>query len=159
MNIFQDEHIDILKVLIKHDVHFILIGGVAVNFYGFNRPTGDLDIWLEPTESNKKELVKALKELEIFEADIKTISVTDFSEAVVFHIGTTPPFVVDFLTKIVGVKWNEAWAMKTDEVVEGIKISFIHINHLKANKLMAGRPKDHEDIRQLNRIEELRKKR
>lgn len=159
MNIFQDEHLDILKVLIKHDVHFILIGGVAVNFYGFNRPTGDLDIWLEPTEDNKKKLVKTLKELEIFEDDIKTISVTDFNEAVVFHIGTTPPFVVDFLTKIVGVKWNEAWAMKTDEEVEGIKISFIHINHLKANKLMAGRPKDHEDIRQLNRIEELRKKR
>ena len=52
MNIFQDEHIDILKILIKHKVNFILIGGVAVNFYGFNRPTGDLDVWLEPTEKN-----------------------------------------------------------------------------------------------------------
>ena len=52
MNIFQDEHLEILKVLNKHNVHFILIGGVAVNYYGFSRPTGDLDIWLEPTENN-----------------------------------------------------------------------------------------------------------
>ena len=65
--------------------------------------------------------------------------------------------MIDFLTKIVGVKWNEAWTMKVEELIEGITVSFIHINHLKANKLIAGRPKDHEDIRQLNRIEELRR--
>jgi predicted nucleotidyltransferase len=157
MNIFQDEHLEILKVLNKYKVNFILIGGVAVNYYGYSRPTGDLDVWLEPTDNNKKKLVKALVELNIMDEDIETINSTDFNDSVVFHIGTTPPFVIDFLTKIVGVKWAEAWAMKISEVVEGISISFLHINHLKANKLIAGRPKDHEDIRQLNRIEELRK--
>ena len=157
MNIFQDEHLEILKVLNKYKVNYILIGGVAVNYYGFSRPTGDLDVWLEPTEENKQKLLRALVALNIMEEDIETINSTDFNDAVVFHIGTTPPFVIDFLTKIVGVKWDEAWAMKIQEVVEGITISFLHINHLKVNKLIAGRPKDHEDIRQLNRIEELRK--
>lgn len=157
MNIFQDEHLEILKVLNKYKVNYILIGGVAVNYYGFSRPTGDLDVWLEPTEENKQKLLRALVALNIMEEDIETINSTDFNDAVVFHIGTTPPFVIDFLTKIVGVKWDEAWEMKIQEVVEGITISFLHINHLKVNKLIAGRPKDHEDIRQLNRIEELRK--
>ena len=157
MNIFQDEHLEILKVLNKYKVNYILIGGVAVNYYGFSRPTGDLDVWLEPTEENKQKLLRALVALNIMEEDIETINSTDFNDAVVFHIGTTPPFVIDFLTKIVGVKWDEAWEMKIQEVVEGITISFLHINHLKVNKLIAGRPKDHEDTRQLNRIEELRK--
>jgi len=158
MNIFQEEHTEILKVLNKHGVNFILIGGVAVNYYGFSRPTGDLDVWLQPSDENKKKLIPALIELEIVEEDIKTINSTDFSEAVVFHIGTTPPFVIDFLTKIVGVNWEEAWAMKAEETIEGIAVSFLHLNHLKVNKLISGRPKDHEDIRQLIRIEELRKK-
>ena len=158
MNIFQNEHLEIIKVLNKHNVHFILIGGVAVNFYGFSRPTGDLDVWLEPTENNKAKLLKVLTELEIIAEDIEAIKTANFSDAIVFHIGTTPPFVIDFLTKIVGVKWDEAWEMRTTEVIEGIAISFIHINHLKINKLIAGRPQDLNDIKQLNRIEELRKK-
>lgn len=158
MNIFQDEHIEILKVLIKHEVEFILIGGVAVNFYGFTRPTGDLDVWLNPVFENKTKLVKALEELKIIKEDIETIEECDFNEAIVFHIGSTPPFVIDFLTKIVGVKWEEAWEMKIQTDVDDLKVSFLHVNHLKLNKFMAGRPKDLEDIRQLNRIEELRKK-
>lgn len=99
-----------------------------------------------------------MKKLNIVEDDIKTINDTDFTKPLVFHIGTTPPFVIDFLTKIAGVEWEEAWKMKKEEIIDGVKVSFIHIHHLKTNKLMVGRPKDHEDIRQLNRIEELRKK-
>jgi hypothetical protein len=131
---------------------------VAVNFYGFNRPTGDLDVWLNPTSENKNRLLTALIELEIIEADIDTIKSVDFNEVVVFHIGNTPPFVMDFITKIVGVKWDEAWKMRVQEVVDDIPVSFIHINHLKQNKFIAGRAKDLEDIKQLNRIEELRQK-
>jgi len=48
--------------------------------------------------------------------------------------------------------------MRVKEVVDDIPVSFIHITHLKQNKFMAGRAKDHEDIRQLTRIEELRQK-
>lgn len=158
MNIFQNEHLEILKILKKNSVNFLLIGGVAVNYYGFNRPTGDLDVWLEPSDQNKQMLVKALYELKIFEDDIRKIEGCNFSDSLVFHIGTKPPFVIDFLTKIVGVKWEEAWSMKDETVFEGMEIAFIHINHLKINKMLAGRPKDLEDINQLNRIEELRKK-
>ncbi len=158
MNIFQDEHIVILKILLKHHVEFMLVGGVAVNYYGFNRPTGDLDVWLKPDTENKRKLIKALIELKIVEQDIAVINASDFSKPLVFHIGTTPPFVIDFMTKISGVLWQEAWKKRSDSEFEGLNLSFIHINDLKANKFMSGRPKDLEDIRQLMRIEELRKK-
>jgi hypothetical protein len=158
MNIFQDEHLDILKILLKHDVEFMLVGGVAVNYYGFTRPTGDLDVWLKPVEENKKKLIKALTELKIVKEDIAVINAADFSQPIVFHIGNTPPFVIDFMTKISGVNWQEAWTKRNDSEFEGLKLSFIHINDLKANKFMSGRPKDLEDIKQLLRIEELRKR-
>src|SRR6478736_4482074 len=148
MNIFQDEHLALLKVLLKHHVHFILVGGVAVNFYGYSRPTGDLDIWLEPSDENKNKLVICLSEVGILSEDIELIKKRDFSIPTAFHIGNTPPFVIDFLTKIVGVKWDEAWEMKTVHVLDGINIPFIHINHLKQNKMISGRSKDLNDLSQ-----------
>lgn len=44
MNIFIDEHIQLLKALLKNEVKFMLIGGYAVIHYGYGRTTGDLDI-------------------------------------------------------------------------------------------------------------------
>ncbi len=158
MNIFHDEHLALLKVLLKHKVNFLLVGGVAVNFYGYSRPTGDLDVWLQPTNENKIKLVNSLKALEILEEDIELINQSDFSLPMAFHIGNKPPFVIDFLTKIVGVKWTEAWEMKTEIELDDFLIPFIHLNHLKQNKMIAGRAKDINDLDQLIRIEELRKK-
>ena len=158
MNIFHDEHIEILRVLLKHKVKFLVVGGVAVHYYGFSRPTGDLDVWLEPTTESRDLLVETLRELEILEEDLKLIQSADFTVPVAFHIGNTPPFIIDFLTKIVGVKWQEGWEMKTMEKVDGLEIPFIHLNHLKQNKMISGRSKDLMDLEHLLRLEELRKK-
>lgn len=157
MNIFLDEHFAILRILLKHRVDFLLVGGVAVNFYGYSRPTGDLDVWLKPDAENRSRFVQVLKELKIHPEDVEKIKTTDFTQAAAFHIGK-PPFVIDFLTKMAGVKWEEAWEMRRESKIDELDLFFIHINHLKQNKLLAGRPKDHEDIRQLIRIEELRRK-
>ena len=139
-------------------MNFLLVGGVAVNFYGYSRPTGDLDIWLEPTNENKIKLINCLNELGILAEDIERINQHDFAIPTAFHIGNTPPFVIDFLTKIVGVKWNEAWGLRNKLDLDNLNIPFIHINHLKQNKLISGRAKDLNDISQLMRIEELKNK-
>ena len=39
----------------------MLIGGYAVIYYGYERTTGDMDIWLEPSNENKDKLIDALK--------------------------------------------------------------------------------------------------
>jgi hypothetical protein len=39
MNIFFKEHHEILAALLKHRVNFMLIGGYAVNYYGYHRTT------------------------------------------------------------------------------------------------------------------------
>ena len=54
MNIFLAEHLEILAYLIKHNVRFLLIGGYAVIIHGYRRSTGDMDLWLEPSNENKK---------------------------------------------------------------------------------------------------------
>ena len=39
INIFVEEHQQILLALIKHKVNFIIIGGYAVIYYGYDRNT------------------------------------------------------------------------------------------------------------------------
>ena len=79
MNIFYQEHRIILKTLLEHRVDFILIGGYAVNYYGYNRVTGDMDIWLAPDNDNKEMLLKALASLGFDEDGINTIRSWDFT--------------------------------------------------------------------------------
>ena len=38
----------------------MIIGGLAVNYYGYSRTTGDIDIWLEDSNANRKNLIAAL---------------------------------------------------------------------------------------------------
>lgn len=50
----------ICELLNKHDVEYILIGGVAVGFHGFPRSTADIDFWYKPTDDNFVRILKAL---------------------------------------------------------------------------------------------------
>jgi len=60
MALHSKEHLKFLKALVKYEVRFLLIGGQAAIYYGVNRNTGDLDILIEPTQSNGSKLIKAL---------------------------------------------------------------------------------------------------
>jgi hypothetical protein len=75
--------IRISKTLINHQVDFIVVGGAAVNHYGYNRPSGigsyrsslkvDLDFWYRPTVANYHKLLRALDELDVDTTDLKQL--------------------------------------------------------------------------------------
>ena len=48
-NVYYQE---VLQVFDQNKVKYILIGGLAVGFHGYQRYTGDMDLWLEPTKDN-----------------------------------------------------------------------------------------------------------
>jgi predicted nucleotidyltransferase len=55
--------LEILKVLIRHEVDFILVGGVAAILEGAPISTFDLDVMVCPTPEDRKRLLEALREL------------------------------------------------------------------------------------------------
>jgi hypothetical protein len=55
--------IGILEVLVRNEVRFILIGGVAANVHGYPLPTEDVDITPETSSANYRRLAAALREL------------------------------------------------------------------------------------------------
>ena len=63
MDIFQKEIQELCDAFNKNDVRYLLVGGFAVNYHGYSRATGDLDLWIDDSESNKQKLLSALDKL------------------------------------------------------------------------------------------------
>ncbi len=54
----------IIQILNKHQIEYIVIGGVAASLHGCPEQTYDIDILYNNTEENKNRLLKALNEIE-----------------------------------------------------------------------------------------------
>ena len=157
MNIFYEAHKLVLQKMLEKRVDFILVGGYAVNYYGYNRVTGDRDIWLQPDNGNKKLLLDALLALGFDEEGIATINSWDFTRPQLFHIGAKPD-LTDFMTHISGVNYELAKINATLADIEGLELYVIHLNNLIENKQSSGRLKDLADVEYLQRILRLKHK-
>lgn len=151
MNVFFTEHQILLKAFVKHQVNFLLIGGYAVILHGYPRTTGDMDIWIEPSNKNKAKFINALTELDYNKEDLKQLSKMDFESHLVFSIGA-PPKQMDFLTHVNQVDFPLAYQNKIDLEVDDLIIPVVNLNHLVLMKMNTGRAKDKADIEELNKI-------
>lgn len=152
MDLFFKEHRQLLKLLVTHRVSFILIGGYAVNYYGYERTTGDMDLWLERSNANKEHLIGALIEFGIEEHDVEQLGKLDFDEIPpIFFIGDIPKRI-DFLTEINNVKFEDAIKQVKMLTVEDFQIPVINYQHLILSKITSNRMKDKADIEELQRI-------
>jgi hypothetical protein len=50
------EILNIWKIFDENNVRYLTIGGLAVNIYGYTRNTGDIDVLIEDTLENRKNL-------------------------------------------------------------------------------------------------------
>ena len=62
MDVYGQVFIDLWQSLNKRGVRYIMVGGFATNFHGFNRYTGDVDLYIDDTLENRKRLREVFKE-------------------------------------------------------------------------------------------------
>ena len=72
----NEQIIAIWNSFFQNKVKYITIGGFAINIYGYNRSTGDINIYLEDSIANRINLRKALKSIDL--GDFETIETTQF---------------------------------------------------------------------------------
>lgn len=155
MNIFDSYTHKVLSTLLKHNVQFIVVGGYAVNYHGYKRTTGDIDLLLKPDNvENKTKLINSLRELEIDEETLSALKNLDFEKPQVFMDGEEP-FKIDFLTKISGVEFDDAWKLKIEATYDNLNIPFLSYNHLILSKITSTRGKDKIDVEELQKIKKL----
>ena len=155
MNLLFDDHIEVLNLLVKYEVKFLLIGGYAVNYYGYTRTTGDMDLWIEPSNENKTNIILALANLELDPDDLVELGKEDFTQHVVFSIGIMPQ-KVDFITKVNFVEFSEAYSNARDVEMDGIHFKIVQYRDLVLMKFNTGRLKDKDDIEKLQNINQNR---
>jgi hypothetical protein len=140
---------ELLQLLNKFEVEYLIVGGFAVMKYGEPRYTKDLDVWVHNSAQNALRVVAALKK---FGAPLENDGVTPatFSgKQVVYQIGIAP-VRIDILTEITGVQFPDAWGKRVASTFFGVPVNFISWNDLVANKQALGRNSDLKDLR-LNR--------
>ena len=142
----------LLQTFQKHDVDYLIVGGFAVNRYGYNRTTGDLDIYLRDTVQNRKNLIEAIDEMGYGRYDmlIDVPIIAGYCE-----IMMDDGMYADLMTDIPGLdkeNYDEYLTMGTIDIINGFEVRFLHYNHLLDNKRATNRPKDQLDVQELERI-------
>lgn len=152
MDIFDEELLNFWKHLNECGVNYIMVGGVATNLNGYQRTTDDIDIWIEDTETNRGNLRKAFREAGLGDYYmLKTMQIvpgwTDFH----LNNGLRVDLLID-MKGLEGYTFGECLQLASLAEIEGLKIPFLHINHLIANKKAVNRPKDQTDVMYLEKI-------
>jgi hypothetical protein len=158
MNITFPNHIETLKAMLKYEVKFLLIGGYAVTYHGYQRTTGDMDLWIQPSNENKQGVLAVFGDLGYSDEDIASLSEYDFRQEQTFHIGQVPDRI-DFITMVNLVDFDEAYVKRVEgEIEEGVIIPVVSYKDLITMKFNTGRLKDKADIEELQKINQHRKK-
>ena len=110
------------------------------------RFTKDLDIWIEPTESNSRKTYQALK---AFGAPIDNLVPDDFSKPGVLFLFGIPPNRIDLLTRIKGLRFDRAWMNRVKVKINREMAPFLSLEDIIKAKRAAGRPQDLIDLKNL----------
>ena len=59
------------------------------------------------------------------------------------------PVRIEILTTVSGLDFGQAYAQRVDDILDGIPVTLISLEHLKINKRASGRLKDLADLENL----------
>lgn len=137
---------EFLRLLNSAQIEYLLVGGYAVSYHGYPRPTGDLDIWVAARPVNAAKLVDALAAFGF--ADAGATEALFVEPGRVVRMGV-PPVRIELLTSVSGVDFDDCRARRVEATLDGVPVAIISRNDLIANKLAAGRDRDRDDVRRL----------
>lgn len=129
----------------KHDVKYVIIGGIAAVLHGVPRATFDLDILIEASPENAQRLLDAF-----LDARMGTAALITASELLTYEITVFNDWVrIDVQTSTPGLAFEKAWRDRVSMEYQGQTFYVVSREDLVASKRAAGRDVDLEDVRLL----------
>jgi predicted nucleotidyltransferase len=150
---------ELLARLIEAEVRFVLVGGLAVNAWGYLRATRDVDFVPDPNPENLARLNSLLKDLDgkvdvggkllagsaistFLRTGDRTLVATELGQIDVLQgLPQVPPFAV-----------LEEQAKDVD--LDGLVIRVCSLEHLIEMKRLSERARDHEDLAALEAVQQ-----
>jgi hypothetical protein len=137
---------EFLNLLHIHRVNYLLVGGYAVAAHGYPRFTGDLDLWIQTSAENAENVLRVCRE---FGFDVANLRVELFINPKQMTRMGHPPLRIEILNSVSGLSFEHAWKNRIQDVWDGVPISMISLQDLRANKMASGRMKDLADLENL----------
>ena len=134
-----DDLVRVCKELNKEGVKYVLIGGFAINYYGFPRGTEDIDLLVEPSEENILKIKKALSFLQ--DNAVKEVNPDDIEKYEVVRLADE--ITIDLLKKACDITYDKAKAEYFE--FRGVSIPVANIVTMIGTK-QGIRPRDKEDL-------------
>ncbi len=136
---------DVFASFQKHDVKYVVIGGIAAVLHGVPRATFDLDILIQATPENAQRLLDALLDVRLGTAALTTADELLAHEITIFRDRVR----IDVQTETPGIHFDAAWEQRATMDYQGQEFYVISREDLIASKLAAGRDRDLEDVKLL----------
>jgi hypothetical protein len=138
---------DFLTCLNDAGVEYLVVGGHAVAYYGYVRPTRDMDVWVAVSPANAERLVMAVNSF--FGGQLAGLSKDWFLDSEnVTRFGAVPN-LIEILPGVSGGDFAQAFPRRVVCEIDGQKVNLISLPDLIANKQASGRLKDQADIEEL----------
>jgi len=137
-----NQYQDVFRCLKKHDVRYVVIGGIAAVLHGVPRATFDLDLLIDATGSNATRLLAALTEAKIGTATLTTSDRVLANEITIFK----DRIRIDVLTRTLGLSFDEAWQRRETMFHGDQEFFVVSVDDLIAAKLASGREIDLSDV-------------
>lgn len=137
---------EFLKLLNENHVDYLLVGGYAVNIYGYSRTTGDMDIWIRASLANASRVVDVLRDFG-FGQNLPSLD-SLLHEDTLIRMGIAP-VRLELFTSLSGLDFDSSFNNSSVHVLDGIEVRLISLEDLKVNKRASGRHKDLADLENL----------
>jgi len=143
---------DILVLLHKHKVRYLIIGGLAFIYHAKPRYTKDMDLWIESSTRNIGLANKALAEF----GSPELLSLNDLSQ--IMQIGIAPNRI-DLILDVPNVQFETAWKKRIRGYYGKTRANWIDLNSLIRTKRYIDNPRHQEDVRVLLEVKRLKGRR
>ena len=139
---------DLLEVLARHEVRYLIVGGLAFIYHAKPRFTKDLDVWVDVTAGNLARANRAL-------ADFGSPHLLDMDRpGSILQIGL-PPNRIDILQTIEGVSFEDAWPKRAIAPYGPVQANWIDLDSLIVIKERIDDPRHQADARDLRKVRDM----
>jgi predicted nucleotidyltransferase len=137
---------EFLECLNRAGVEYLVVGGFAVNHYGYHRFTEDIDFWIAGSDENFERLLSAIRMF--FGEDLAGLDMNFLKNNETLYLGRVPT-KIEVIQSASGVTFSEAYPNRIETEIEGSSVKVISLADLRANKKASGRHKDLADLENL----------
>ena len=142
----QPDFKELLALFNEQKIEYVIVGAYALAYHGAPRFTGDIDIYVRPTEDNATRILAALTSFGFGSLGLRE---EDFQKPEqVIQLGV-PPVRIDLITSITGVTWEQANSGKAAGKYGDVDVHYLGRNQYVQNKRATGRKKDVADLEAL----------